>query len=293
MCFECDEIDKGKRTFLKGATAAFLGAALNSQTLGQQTASATPKALDNPNIVHQAVTFQNGADIIKGYLARPKKNGRFRAVVVAQGNPGMPEDIRNAAAQMAELGYVGLAVDWNSRATGGDTNKLDKPLEFYINDAFNRQNMRDTQAAIDYLQMQSFVKPKKVGMLGFCGGGYLALRLATLSKDIKTVVAFYAPPLNDAARTSPTDPRPDMIDFVGQVKVPAQYHFGTRDRVITLADIQKFEQKLKTEKAKAEIYLYEGAGHAFYDYTRPNLHNPAAAQLAYERMRDFLKKQLG
>ena len=79
MCFECDEIDEGKRTFLKGATAAIVGAALAPQTFGQTTAS-TPKALDDPNVMHQPVTFKNGADSIKGYLARPKKEGRYRAL---------------------------------------------------------------------------------------------------------------------------------------------------------------------------------------------------------------------
>lgn len=285
MCFNCDEIDTERRFFLKGAAAAVVAATLQSEAFGQKSA---PKALDNPNITHGPVTFPNGAETIKGYLARPKKEGRFRSVVIAHGNPGLPEDIRNAAAQMAELGYVGLAIDWNSRAAG-DTSRL----EFYINNAFNEQNMRDTQAGIDYLKRQSFVKPKKSAVLGFCGGGYLALRLATISRDIKTIVAFYAPPFNDEARTSPTDPRPDMIEFVGKIKVPIQCHFGAEDRVIPLTDVAKFEQKLKAERIRAEIYTYEGAGHAFCDYTRPRLHHPAAAALAYERMRDFLKKHLG
>lgn len=289
MCFDCDDVNQSKRAFLKSATTAIAGAALNAQTFGQQTAS---KALDNPNVIHLPVTFKNGADTIRGYLARPKKEGRFRAVVVAHGNPGIPEDIRNATAQMAELDYVGLAIDWNSRATG-DTSKLDKPLEFYITDAFNRQNMQDTQAGIDYLKTQSFVKQKKVGIIGFCGGGYLALRLSTVSKDIQAAVAFYAPPVNDALRTSATDPRPNLIAFADKIKIPIQCHFGTQDRIIPFADVTKFEQTLRAHKAKAEVYTYEGAGHAFYDYTRPHLHNPAAAKLAYERMKAFLKKLLG
>ncbi|HEX8267127.1 MAG TPA: dienelactone hydrolase family protein [Pyrinomonadaceae bacterium] len=289
MCFDCDEVNESKRDFLKGAATAIVGAALKTQTFGQQTA---PKALNNPNVIHQPVTFKNGADTIKGYLARPKKEGRFRAVLVSHGNPGISEDIRNTAAQMAELDYVGLAIDWNSRGAG-DTSKLDKPLEFYITDAFNKQNMQDTQAGIDYLKTQSFVIPKKAGIVGFCGGGYLALRLSTISKDIKAVVAFYAPPVNDALRTSATDPRPNLIAFADKIKVPIQCHFGTQDRVIPFADVTKFEQALRAQKAKAEVYTYEGAGHAFYDYTRPHLHNPSAAKLAYERMKAFLKKQLG
>jgi hypothetical protein len=118
MCFECEEIDKSKRTFLKGATTAIIGGALNVQGFGQQTTPTILKALESPNVIHNPVTFKNGTDTIKGYLARLKKEGRFRAVVVTNANPGISEDLRNATAQMAELGYAALTADWNSRAAG-------------------------------------------------------------------------------------------------------------------------------------------------------------------------------
>ena len=76
MCFECEEIDKGKRKFLTGATAAFLGAALTPE-LFSQTNTSIPPALNDPNVIHEPVTFKNGADPIKGYLAHPKKEGRY------------------------------------------------------------------------------------------------------------------------------------------------------------------------------------------------------------------------
>lgn len=289
MCFECDEAGENKRTFLKGATAAIIGTALNAQVFGQQTA---PKALDDPNVIHQPITFKNGEATIKGYLARPKKEGHYPAIVVTHGNPGISEDIRNVAAQMAGLGYIGLAIDWNSRAAG-DTNQLDKPFEFYMTDAFNQQMIRDTQAGIDYLKTQPFVKAKKIGIVGFCGGGYLGLILATVSKDIKAAVAFYPPPIWLPPRVSATDPKPNLIDRVGKINIPIQCHFGKQDRIIPNDDIAKFEQALQAHKVKAELYTYDGAGHAFYDYTRPQAHNQAAANLAYERMRGFLKKQFG
>jgi carboxymethylenebutenolidase len=289
MCFDCDGFNESKRTFLKGASAAIIGVALNAQAFGQQ---AIPRALDNPNIVHLPVTFKSGVDTIKGYLARPKKAGRYRAVIVSHGNPGISEDIRNAAAQMAELGYIGLALDWNSRGSG-DTSKLDRPFEYYMTNSFNEQILRDTQSSIDYLKTLDFVQQKPVGAVGFCGGGYVVLLLSTISKDIKAAVAFYAPPFFHPPRVSATDPKPNLMDVAGKIKVSIQCHFGTQDRIIPNEDVAKFEKALRSQKVKAEFYTYEGAGHAFYDYTRPNLHNPAAAKLAYERMRVFLKKQLG
>lgn len=289
MCFDCDDEYPDRRRFLAGAMAAAAGTALHSSVSGQQ--SQTLKALDDPNISHYAVTFKNGAETIKGYLARPKKEGRYRGVIVSHGNPGIPEDIRNAAAQMAQLGYVGLAMDWNSRGSG-DTSKLDKPFEYYMTNAFNKQIIADTLASIDYLKGQSFVKRKKVGAIGFCGGGYIVLLLAAMSKDLQAAVAFYAPPVFHPPRVSATDPKPNLMDVVGQIKVPIQCHFGTQDRIIPNEDVAKFEKALREHKVKVEFYVYEGAGHAFYDYTRPNLHHQAAAKLAYERVRAFLTKQL-
>jgi carboxymethylenebutenolidase len=69
--------------------------------------------------------------------------------------------------------------------------------------------------------------------------------------------------------------------------------FRNSGQIIPFEDVKKFDHALEAQKVEAEFYVYEGAGHAFYDYTRPNLHNPVAAKLAYERMRKFLKKQLG
>ncbi len=61
------------------------------------------------------VSFKSGPDIIQGYLARPRKAGRFPAVVVLHGNLHLPEDHRYTAAQLAEVGLVGLAIKRFSR----------------------------------------------------------------------------------------------------------------------------------------------------------------------------------
>ena len=92
MCINCDDEGVSRRSFLAVVTAA--GAALTSRVKGQQPNAPGSKALDDPSITHGALTFNNGRDAVKGYLARPKKAGRYRrVVVVSHGNPGIPEDI--------------------------------------------------------------------------------------------------------------------------------------------------------------------------------------------------------
>jgi carboxymethylenebutenolidase len=291
MCSDCDGITR--RSFLAAVTVAVAGVAVGSEVVGQQRKAVT--ALDDPNVVHSAVTFKNGQDTIQGYLARPRARGRRHAVVINHGDSGISEDIRNAAAQVAQAGYVGLVVDWASRP--GDPfppRQEDRAAWFdrIRTDAFQRQWMNDTQAGIDYLKTRPFVRRGKVGMVGFCGGGYINLRFATISSDVKAVVALYAPPMYTPDRNSPTDPKPDLIDFAGRIRVPIQCHYGTADPYIPLEQVRRLEHVIRNHKLRAELFFYEGAGHAFCDYTNPNSYKPEAAALAKSRMIEFLRRHV-
>ena len=294
MCFDCDKEDVTRRSFLTGATAAITGLALGANALAQQPAE--QKALDDPKVVHGGVSFKNGADTIKGYLARPKAKGHRRALIVLHGNPGLPEWVRNFTARLAQAGYVGMVIDLNSRVVP-DSTKLDKPIEFYRSNTFDKQVTQDMLAGIEYLKEQSFVKHGGLGMVGFCGGGRKALMLPTQSKDVKAAVSFYGPVLFGQFR-NPTDPMLDVMDVVKQIKVPVQGHYGLLDKVAPAADAKRFEQILKAQSTPVEMFYYEGAGHGFYDYSwQPEQngafgYNAEAAKLAHTRMVEFLKREL-
>jgi carboxymethylenebutenolidase len=115
--------------------------------------------------------------------------------------------------------------------------------------------------------------------------------LSTQSKDISAVVAFYAPPVLLEQYQAPNDRRPDLMDVIGQIRVPIQGHYGTADAAVPVEDVRRFEQALRKQKTPAEFFYYEGANHAFCDYTRRS-YNAEAAPLAKRRMIDFLKRQL-
>lgn len=284
MCIECEKDVLTRRSFLTGFTAAIAGSAINARAANQTN----PKlALNDPKVMHHAVTFKNGVDTIDGYLARPKARGLYRAVVILHGNAAIPEDIRNVAAQMAQAGFVGLAISSTSREP--DTSKIS--IEFVSSYRYLERYMQDTRSGIDYLKEQSFVKGPKIGLAGFCGGGITGLMFSTRSADVAAVVALYAAPFFTPERNSPTDPRPHLITFVKGFKAPNQLHYGTRDHLIPMDDVRKFEGELRRYRVRAELHTYEGADHAFYDYTRPN-YNPDAARLARRRMLKFIKKHL-
>lgn len=284
-----------RRAFLTSATAAIVGIALASDIAGQQTIQPPSNALNDPNIVQEMVSFKSGEFTIQGYQARPKAAGKYHAVLVLHGDFGVPEDHRFTAAQLAQNGFASLAVKRFSRypdLTQADLIKSDRTDRHYLSRAFNEEELQDAQAAINHLKAQSFVKRGRVGVVGFCGGGFQGLWLSTKSNDIRTVVAFYAPPVMAERFQLKTDPKPNLIEMVKQLKVPIQGHYGADDPFIPLEDVKKFEQALRLQHTPAEFFTYQGAGHAFCDYTRSNLYKPEAAALAKNRMLDFLKKSL-
>jgi carboxymethylenebutenolidase len=283
-----------RRAFLTAAGAAVVGVTFASEWFAQAQQQAPTNALNDPNLIQGMVSFKSGGDTVQGYVARPRKAGKFRGVVVLHGDLHLPEDHRYTAAQLAQGGFVGLALKRFSRMpdlTMAELNRSDREDRRYLSNTFVKQELQDAQAAIDYLKSLPYVKRKGFGMVGFCGGGCQCVLLSTQSKDVDVVVAFYAPPILLEQFQAPNDRRTDLMDVVSQIKLPIQAHYGTADTAVPVADVRRFEEVLRQQKTPVEFFYYAGAGHAFCDYTR-RFYNAKAATLAKRRMMAFLKRQL-
>jgi len=276
--------------------SAAIGVSVLAPELTAQQPSPEELALRDTSIVHSEVSFKSGADTIKGYLARPKNKRRCHAVVIAQGNPGISADIKNAAAQVAQAGFIGLVYDWGSIAPmpsrRREVAKWKKDIFRY---EFAKHQIRNLQSAIGYLERERLMKGERVSMLGFCGGARLALLFASQSKEVASVISYYGAVLYHN-RKHQSDPIPDVMDVVEQIKVPVQGHYGMLDVVAPVADAKLFEKALQAQGTPVEMYYYEGAGHRFYNFTVPPGsdpgydYNPSAAALAHKRMVAFLRK---
>ena len=295
MCIDCDEEAITRRSFLTGATTAIAGSALALKAAARQSAQ---KALNDPNIILDEVGFKSGTNTIKGFLARPKKVGRYRMVLIAHGNPGVPEDIKFTAAELAKAGYVSLVYDWGSREPPpADQRERDKWLARVTSYAFVKLQMQDLQAGMNYLREQSFTRRERVGVVGFCGGGRLAFLFSTQSADVKALISFYGPVVYHVNNPK-TDPVPNVLEIVDRIRVPVQGHYGLLDQVALAEDARLFEKKMRTQKTPVEMYYYEKAGHSFCNFLRPQGsdpgfdYNPEAAALAHSRMIQFLKHHL-
>ncbi len=210
----------------------------------------------------------------------------------------MPEDIKFTAAELAKAGFVSLVYDWASREPRpADPQERDNWVTRITSYKFIKLEMQDLQAGINYLKEQSFAKRERVGVVGFCGGGRLAYLFSTQSKDVKALVSLYGPVVYHINNPK-ADPVPNVLEMVNQIKVPVQGHYGLLDKVALAEDAKLFEKEMQAQKTPVEMYYYQGAGHSFCNFTRPQGsdpgfdYDPEAATLAHSRMIKFLKHHL-
>ncbi len=283
MCFDCGRDKFTRRDFLIGSATGVAGLVFGQRILAQKVGQSDAK------VITEQVSFKNGEDIINGYLTRPDKKGRFRAIIIMDGNPGVADWVKNLSADLSRNDYAALTIDIGSRQ------EAPRPPDEYIGRELDERVTKDILAGIDYLQARPFVKRGGMGMVGFCFGGRKALMVPTVSKAIKAGVSFYGAVVDH--RRYIKDPRPDVITVAPKLRIPIQGHYGMVDPVAVAKDAKEFEALLKKQGTPVEMYYYEGAGHGFYgntwDEQTPQFgFNAEAAKLARERMISFLKRYL-
>lgn len=275
-----------RRDFIMKAAAATAFCLLNCEISAQQIE--TPqivKALDDENVIHGKVNFKSGDGEIDAYLSHPKKKGRYPIVIVITGNSISEEYIRNMTATFAQNGFVGIAP--NIFSLQKDSMTAEEKRKVFVEQITDERIFQDLQAAIDYLKKQNFVKKKRIGITGFCFGGRCALMFAAKSKEIDAVVPFYG----NLRTPSFANRKEDPLDVLDKIKVPVQGHYSETDAEIPLEQLKNFEESLRKQGTKIEIFRYS-APHGFFAYTRQT-YNEEAAQISWQRTVDFFKKTLG
>jgi len=279
MCLgsECDHNDVKRRAFLAGSAAALSGLVSTGSTVAVGEKKSPPtRVLDDPAVRHGKVNFKSGGKEIDGYLARPKAEGKFPAILVVAGNLISEEYIPNTCAALAVAGYVGLAPDiFHPVPKGATPEEMDKALAGRTDDDY----LRDLRAGSEFLKAHEAVKTDALGILGFCSGGRRALLYAVRFDEIKAVVAFHPASHTKAA------------EVVG-LKAPVQIHHGESDRVSPSKVSRTIEKQLRSQGTSVEVFLYEGAEHGFLAYTRHPEYKADAAQEAWKRTVAFLDRTL-
>jgi carboxymethylenebutenolidase len=230
---------------------------------------------DDADLLTEDITYPGDGATMKGYLVKSKAaKGKMGAVVVIHENRGLNPHIKDIARRVAKAGYLALAVDALS-PVGGTPQNEDEARDM-IGKLEAPKNLNNFLKGLEYMRTRKDSNGK-VGCVGFCWGGAMANNLAVHDPALKAAVAYYG--------------RQPETSEVPKIKAAVQLHYGGLDERVN-AGIPAYQEALKAAGIKHELYIYEGAQHAFNNDTAPTRYNETAAKLAWDRTLTLFKQTL-
>jgi carboxymethylenebutenolidase len=221
----------------------------------------------------EMMTFPSNGHTCDGYLAG---DGSGPGVIVIQEWWGLVPHITDVAERFAAAGFTALAPDLYH---GESTTEPDGAGKLMM--ALNLETAaKDLSGAVALLQQRT--GREKVGVVGYCMGGGLALVLATQRPDAVAAAAPYygVIPWQSA--------QPDWSKLTA--KVVGEY--AERDGFAGPAAVTALEEQLRGLGKDATLHIHAGADHGFFNDTRPEVHDPEASRIAFDRTVALFRAEL-
>lgn len=194
-------------------------------------------------------------------------------IVVVHENRGLNPYIEDVGRRAALAGFISIAPDALT-PLGGYPGDDDKGREMQSKRDRNEM-LEDFIAAYDYLKNSKECNGK-VGVVGFCFGGWIANMMAVRIPGLAAAVPFYG--------TQPT------AEEVPAIQAPLLLHYAGLDTRVN-EGWPAYETALKANNKTYTAYIYPNVNHGFHNDTTPRF-DKAAAELAWQRTIDFFKKYL-
>jgi len=211
---------------------------------------------------------------IAAYLVAPA-SGSGPGVIVIQEWWGLVDHIRDVCDRLARAGFVALAPDlYRGESTGdpGEAGRLMMDLQI-------ERAATDLDSTVESLRRQDGIEGPRLGVIGFCMGGQLALCAASRNEHIAACVDCYG--VHPNVEIDPTGMRAAVLGI-----------FAENDDFIPLEAVRGLETRLRQAKVETDIEIFTGTQHAFLNETRPEVHDAESAATAWARIQAFLTAQL-
>src|SRR6266542_3933647 len=226
----------------------------------------------------ETVDFKSNGGTAGGYLASPA-SGKGPGVIVIQEWWGLIDQVKGTADMFAREGFTALAPDFyhGKSVPIGEPDKAGKlMMELDIGRA-----AKDARGAAQYLASHPNTSSKKVGVIGFCMGGMLALVTGTVAPDVVgAVVDCYG---------VPPQKKPNYAAMKG---TPVLGIFAGKDESMGLKALRDLEPDLRAAGVPFEKVMYPNADHAFLNEQRTDVHRSDDAKDAWLKIMSFLKRHL-
>jgi carboxymethylenebutenolidase len=245
-----------------------LGAAIFAgYALAALSAEAEPIVTDETGLVTETAMLQTQGKSIRAYVARPKAEGRFPAVIVVNEVFGLHAYILDVCRRLAKLGYVAIAPGFFDRA--GDPAPIPMSdmadIRKIVAATPDKQVLDDIGVTIAFLKSAPYVEARKLAITGFCWGGRFVWLACETYPDFKAGVSWYgqlAPLPGQPADTAHLWP----IQHVADLHCPVLGLYGGKDPLSGSADAMRAALRA-AGKSGSDIIVYADAGHGFHaDY---------------------------
>ncbi|MEX2565151.1 MAG: dienelactone hydrolase family protein [Cyclobacteriaceae bacterium] len=269
----------GRREFVNQLGTYAVGGLSVSAIMGfllPNYAAAKRYQSDDPRLISEYVEYDSpkGAGKMRGLLTRPAdKEGKLPGVVVVHENRGLNPYIEDTAHQAALDGFIAFAPDALT-PFGGYPGTDDEGRTM--------QGKRDREEMLqDFIAGYEFLKTNenctgKVGVVGFCFGGWISNMMAVRIPDLKAAVPFYG--------GQPT------VEEVPAIQAALQLHFAELDSRVN-AGWPEYEVALKANDKNYTAFMYPEVNHGFHNHSTPR-YDEEAAKLAWGRTTAFFNEKL-
>jgi carboxymethylenebutenolidase len=231
---------------------------------------------EDPRLKSEFINYQSpkGAGTIKALLSTPiDAKQKLGGIVVVHENRGLNPYIEDVARRAALAGFISIGPDMLT-PLGGYPGTDDQGREL--------QSKRDRNEMLeDFIAAYEFLKTHpdcngKVGVVGFCFGGWISNMMAVRIPELAAAVPFYGGQV--------------PAEEVPKIKAPLLLHYGELDTRVN-EGWPAYEAALKENKKEYTAYIYPNANHGFHNDTTPR-YDKASAELAWQRTVDFFKQKL-
>jgi carboxymethylenebutenolidase len=231
---------------------------------------------NDPRLDSKFITYSSpkGGGEIKGLLSIPKDTKtKLPGVIVVHENRGLNPYIEDVGRRTALEGFISLAPDALSPLGGYPGNDDDGRA---LQKKRNQQKMLE-----DFIAAYNFLKKHpscngKVGVVGFCFGGWISNMMAVRIPELSAAVPYYG--------------RQPASEDVPKIKAPLMLQYAELDKRVN-AGWPEYEKALKENHIKYKAFMYPNVNHGFHNNTTPR-YDKKAAELSWKRTISFFKENL-
>lgn len=224
------------------------------------------------------VAYFEGNPETVGYLSVPEGEGPFPAVILIHEWDGLVDRIRQTADALADEGYVALAADLYAGRTGSSRDENMALVQEARSDP--EAMIANLDAAVAWLRARDDVTGR-VGAMGWCFGGGVALSFGLDGVEHEATAIFYGRLLDDPERLAALD-----HEVYGT--------FAELDGGIPPEQVEAFVAALDAAGIENDVHVYDGVDHGFWlkvDQDPEARTEPARD--AWQRLRAYLSRTLG